>query len=209
METIFVFVAGTALFASAAFANPFATEVLRARTVAGPHVQLTYGMDSGYNPMGAPLAPPSRVTTYGTAKTAWTSNLIYYRTNTGSGLVSVQAIQMCDCHVPPDTNLAYEITVTNVQDGKPIKLMATSSSREPSAPPASTNIEGDSGVPLWEIPDPVEVQGIDCGTACAAATQAAVDAGGGACSISPLGKPAALGGLGLLAALALMRRRRR
>jgi hypothetical protein len=69
MKRTLFFVIGTTLLTSSAFANPFATEVLRARAVAGPHVQLTYGMDSGYKPLSSVPDRPSQVSTYGTVKT--------------------------------------------------------------------------------------------------------------------------------------------
>ena len=108
---------------------------------------------------------------------------------------------MCDCNVPLNTKLTYEITVAGARDGELIKLVASTTAPEPAASVPTTNAGTDSAVPLWDIPDPAEVQGIDCGTACASAI--GKSEGSGACSMAPLGKPAAPVGLVLITALAL------
>ena len=170
MKHSLLVVTGITLLACPALANPIATEVLRARAVAGPHVQLTYGVDTGAMPTGP--ATPSQVSSYGSAQTPWTS-AIEYRTNTGSGVIPVTAIQMCDCNVPNDTTLNYEITV-EVAAGQTRTLVASVSTSE--RPDASTPpTDPDAGVLPWDIPDPTEVQGIDCTAACAA-TPVTVDA---------------------------------
>lgn len=165
------------IFATPAFANPIAMEVVRAREVAGGHVQLTYGVDGKSPPT------PSATVTFGSKSTSWKPLAGGYRTNTGSGVRGVNAIQMCDCEVAIGQTLSYKVTVASAYDGKPVTYTAsltTSGKYDPSpiAPPA----EPDAGVMPWDIPDPIEVQGLDCAVECASTlpqgTGGATGAGG-------------------------------
>lgn len=233
MRRAIVILVGTPLLAGAAWANPYANEVLRVRRVPGPHVQLTYGKTSSFYPMkDTPV--PTQATSHGTGKTAWTIETISFRTNTGSGVVIVPSLQMCDCNVPTDAELSYAITVPNVQaEGQFKTLGATTAGR-----PAPSSTMPDGGLYPWDIPDPTEVQGLDCGVACASLPPSIPDAdpvpadappspptvdasaprtedpppkvatGGGACAFAPAGKPVAVVSLFLLAVLAGVRRRR-
>jgi len=170
MKQSLVIVTGITLLASPALGNPIATEVLRARAVAGPHVQLTYGVDTGHTSSGP--TTPSQVTTYGSAQTPWSAP-VQFRTNTGSGVVPVTAIQMCDCNVPNETTLRYEISVAISSNQTSTLVTTVSTPVRMDASPAPT--DPDAGVMPWDIPDPTEVQGIDCVEACAA-MQPGVDA---------------------------------
>jgi MYXO-CTERM domain-containing protein len=170
MKQSLVIVAGITLLASPTFANPIATEVLRARAVPGPHVQLSYGVDTAHT--GSDPVTPSKVTTHGSVYTLW-ADPVGYRTNTGSGVVPVMARQMCDCFVPNDTTLRYEITVgDSVGQTRTLLADATTPGRMDAA---TAPADPDGGVLPWDIPDPTEVQGIDC-TAVCAAMQSGVDA---------------------------------
>ena len=170
MKRTLLFVAGTTLLASTAMANPYATEVLRARLVTGPHVQLTYGKSSSYFPMKDP-STPTQVNTYGATKTAWRSEPTYFNTKTGSGVVSLRSLQMCDCNVPDGQVLSYTISVPSLQtEGQTTKLSATTAGR---AAPSMRLPDG--GLYPWDIPDPTDLQGLDCSKACAEA-QPGVDA---------------------------------
>jgi hypothetical protein len=151
------------LLATPAFANPYAREVARAREVAGSHVQLTYGVD------GKAPATPSDVVTFGTKHTAWKLPGASYSTNTGSGVKSVSAIQMCDCNVPVGQSLSYKIMVESAYDAKVVTLTTTltTSGKYDAAPPDQASTDGGSpDVMPWNIPDPVEVQGLDCAEEC-------------------------------------------
>ena len=165
------------LLATPAFANPIALEVVRAREVAGGHVQLTYGVD------GKTPATPSDAVTFGTKSTPWTALAGGYSTNTGSGVKGVNAIQMCDCDVPVGQSLGYKLTVASGYDGKTVTLttsLTTSGNYDASV--ISPPVQPDGGVLPWDIPDPVEVQGLDCAVECSAigpqGTGGATGAGG-------------------------------
>jgi MYXO-CTERM domain-containing protein len=163
------------ILATPAFANPYAREVLRAREVAGPNgpsnVQLTYGVDGGHP------QTPTDVVTFGNKSTPWKAPATSYNTNTGSGLRWVDPIQMCDCGVAIGQSLEYKITVESAYSaGKSLTLTArltTSGNHETgTAPSSSIDASYDAGsapdVLPWEIPDPVEIQGIDCTVECTA-----------------------------------------
>ena len=158
------------ILATPAFANPIALEVVRAREVPGSHVQLTYGVD------GKTPATPSNTTTFGSKSTPWKAPAGTYQTNTGSGVRGVNAIQMCDCGVPVGQKLGYQITVASAYDGRTVTLTAslTTSGKYDASIAPSSSVDGgyDAGSPPdvlpWEIPDPVEVQGLDCTVECAA-----------------------------------------
>ena len=152
------------ILATPAFANPIAMEVVRAREVAGGHVQLTYGVD------GKTPATPSDTVTFGSKSTPWTGLAGGYSTNTGSGVKGVNAIQMCDCDVPVGQSLGYKVTVTSAYDGTTVTTLSINltTSGKYDASVISPPVQPDGGVLPWAIPDPVEVQGLDCAVECSA-----------------------------------------
>jgi uncharacterized protein (TIGR03382 family) len=162
------------ILAAPAFANPYAREVLRAREVPGTsgqsNVQLTYGVD-GKTPQA-----PTDVVTFGTKTTPWKLAASGYNTNTGSGVRYVSAIQMCDCGVTIGQSLEYKITgVSAYSSTSELSLTArlTTTGVYPTATPDSSTDDGlDAGeepdVLPWNVPDPVEIQGLDCTAECVA-----------------------------------------
>jgi hypothetical protein len=159
------------LIATSASANPVMSELARIREVPGPHVQLTYAVDgsSGKSPK-----IPSAAETFGTKSTPWKA--ASYSANTGSGIRGLLAVQRCDCFVPMGQSLVYNIVVSSEYDGKNItyKLGVTTTGTYDAGTPKPLP-EGDAGHP-WDIPDPVEIQGIDCTVECAA-TEVPLDGG--------------------------------
>lgn len=148
------------LFAASAFANPIAMEVARVREVPGPHVQLTYAVDTGKTPQ-----TPSVPETFGSKSTPWKT--APYRANTGSGVRLLSGIQMCDCNVPLGASLIYKFSVGSAYDGKNIDyslaVTPTGTGRYDAGVETSPP---DADVMPWDIPDPVELQGIDCAAEC-------------------------------------------
>jgi hypothetical protein len=208
------------LQAGAASANPIALEVARAKQVPGTlHVQLTYAYD------GTSADKPTKLTRDGSALGgSWTA-FSGYSANTGSGLRSLAAQQLCDCNVSIGSH-KYELTVST--GGKertlPVSVAVVPSLEEPK----------DAGAPVgdfqpWDIPEPNPVQGLDCKTACSApapdqGTAPKPDSGARDVSIAPgadakvnppavkdeggcslaAGRATAATGLALLLALALL-----
>jgi hypothetical protein len=162
------------LFAASAYANPIMMEVARIREVPGPHVQLTYAVDLTKAPQ-----TPSIPAIFGSKSTPWKT--ASYRANTGSGVRTLSGIQMCDCNVPLGQPLVYKFTVANAYDGKSIDyslaVTPTGAGKYDAGAVEPSTI--DAGLMPWDIPDPVEIQGIDCAAECTSAQP--LDAG-----VSPL-----------------------
>lgn len=159
------------LFTASAYANPMSTEVARVREVPGPHVQLTFAVETSKTPQ-----TPSIPATYGSKSTPWKT--APYRANTGSGVRALNGIQMCDCNVPLGQALVYKFTAAGTYDGRAINfsLAVTPTGTghyDAGVDPSSI----DAGSMPWTIPDPVEIQGIDCSVECAAPV--ALDGGAG------------------------------
>ena len=153
------------LFAASAYANPIATEAARIREVPGPHVQLTYAVD------GKVPQTPSIPAIFGSKSTPWKA--ASYRSNTGSGVRALNGIQMCDCNVPLGQPLVYEFSVASTPGGRSIDLSLVvtptgNGKYDASVVDATPSDAGDAGVMPWDIPDPVEIQGIDCAAECTA-----------------------------------------
>lgn len=215
------------LWAAPAGANPVSWYVFRARQTASTHVQVTYGVDT--NATSGVATAPSEITRDGTALTVeWTKGT--YSGNTGSGLVSLQAFQFCDCSVSQGKH-DYAIKVT--YSGKEQTL--TTGLTVESTPPIPADMGVGRDLMNWDIPEP-PAQGLDCAKACAApagdtsattkdGSTASKDQGSpstdagttvkpqpkdeGGCSVGPgahLGASLLILGLGLL--LGLSRRRR-
>lgn len=198
-------VATFALAATPALANPIMGDVLIARQTPHTHsVQITLGRDTAVGD----LDEPTSVTRDGAPlEVDWVTMDDPYETNTGSGLTDVDATQFCDCDLAvgehtwevklPNYNWAFTVTLEVVEDQPDYEEV------DPGPDPYP-----------WDIPDPVEMQGIDCAATCA---DGPVDTGdeeadedlepqlqGGWCAVLPAGTSA----FGLLLLLPLLIRRR-
>jgi MYXO-CTERM domain-containing protein len=169
------------LFAANAYANPIMMEVARLREVPGPHIQLTYAVDSGKTP-----AAPSVPAIFGSKGTPWKT--APYRANTGSGVRLLNGIQMCDCNVPLGNALVYKFSVASAYDGKnndySLAVTPTGTGKYDAGVETSPL---DASVMPWDIPDPVEIQGIDCTAECTAPQP--LDAGVALDTQSPVDAP--------------------
>jgi MYXO-CTERM domain-containing protein len=203
------------LLGATAWANPISMDVLRAKQLPSlTHVQLTYGLD-GKTPDTPTIVKRDDVVITG----SWTSTASY-TANTGSGLKSLQATQLCDCNVSLGAH-TYKVTVKNAMGTGTVEQQTTLTVATTQPPPKDA---GPGDLSPWEIPEPTQMQGLDCAKACAASTPdgavkrdaAAVQADtgttkpkdGGGCSVAGQSSASALAlllGLGLL--VALLRRR--
>jgi len=146
------------LIAGLAHANPISLEVLRAKQLPSlTHVQLTYGVD------GKTPATPTSITRDGvTVSASWTGGASY-SANTGSGLKSVNATQLCDCNVPLGAH-TYKIKVTSAMGTGEVELQTSVTVTSSPVPPKDA---GAGDLSPWEIPEPTQMQGLNCTTACA------------------------------------------
>ena len=105
---LLITLAALLLSATAALANPIASEVLRVRQVyETSHVQLTYAVHPG----GDELKTPSEVQRDGVVIDAeWETMSGAYTTNTGSGLTGAEATQFCDCDLQLGRH-EYKVTI--------------------------------------------------------------------------------------------------
>jgi MYXO-CTERM domain-containing protein len=155
-----------------AAANPYSTEKVMARQIPHtPHVQVTFAKMQGIteeHPLWRDADPLDPV---------W-SPLADYTFNAGSGLVTYEAVQHCDCDVPLGSHTYSTRFTATYTDGHSEQFTLEAS---PITVVADLDDPADAGtVPPdampWQIPDPVEVQGIDCAEICAH-PPAAADAG--------------------------------
>lgn len=149
------------LLASGAHANPMSLDVARGQQVPKTtHVQLTYAVD-GQDP-----ATPSAVTRDSKPiALTWQTGPANYAANNGSGIASLRAIQTCDCNAPLGSH-DYVLRVKRPH-----------ANEESDFPLTVGVVQGYAPVPLdagpardmspWEIPNPTEIQGIDCAKICA------------------------------------------
>jgi hypothetical protein len=156
------------LLASPVLANPIATEALKVRAVPGPHVQLTYAVE------GRTPQPPLNVVTFGTKSTPWKALDGSFNTNTGSGIRALNAVQMCDCNVAIGQTLAYQFTLDSSRGPYTVSISFGKYDASVTPPPSV-----DSGVKPWEIPDPIEIQGLDCAVECSSVVPQGLDAAQG------------------------------
>ena len=144
-------------------ANPIAVEVVRARQVPrSTHVQVTYAVDRGFGPLTDPVA----VKRDGQPLAAtWVKNPSDFVTNTGSGLQKTLSTQLCDCAVAAGAH-TYVVTITNRGGMGTTDLMAAVTVAPGYSGPPDAGVPRDGGFP-WDIPDPPELQGLDCAKQCA------------------------------------------
>lgn len=153
------------VFSAEALANPVAMEVLRTRQVPhSTHVQITYAVD------GQKPAVPQQTTRDGSPVGGdWTPMTADFTANTGSGLVSTQGIQLCDCSVPLGQH-TYKVTVPNVYNGNLAQMQSTVTVVADLGDPQDAGVAGD--VWPWDIPEPSQIQGLDCLAWCSGSTEA-------------------------------------
>jgi hypothetical protein len=171
MRRIALLAVAAATVSTPALANPVLAEMLRARQIPHTqHVQITYARM--YSSDAASAGPLSRDTT--ALGRTWMPFAAGVNLNGGSGVQKyATALQICDCSVaigshsysalPSFGTYAITVNVTVVDNmGEPDAAVV-----KPDAMP-------------WDIPDPIEIQGIDCVKWCASAADsgtAPTDAG--------------------------------
>jgi MYXO-CTERM domain-containing protein len=194
MRALIPFCGVMMICSSVAWANPMATEGLRARQAYDTqHVQLSF--------FTVATTGPTKVERDGKELTVtWVKKSISL--NTGSGVTSVEAYQICDCS-PGLGQHSYTVYGGGAQPTQlDSKVTVVASYPTPG--------KLDAGVPAtdlspWDEPDPVEMQGLDCVSACTAKQDAGVakDSGVVKGDTDDSGCSVGLGGGGLLALLAL------
>ena len=90
-----------------------------------------------------------------------------YTANLGSGLTTVPADQTCDCDVALGDH-RYEITLADMSMALSVTVVDPQTmSTDETASDESTEGESDTEeVMPWDIPEPEEIQGLDCNAAC-------------------------------------------
>jgi hypothetical protein len=162
------------LWSLPARANPISLEVVRLRQVPQTmHVQVTFGVD------GSTVSAPLAVSRGGqTLSVSW-SDSISYTANTGSGLTSMAATQFCDCDLAAgqhDYVVTFNSTMTTAN---PQEMTRSVTVRENLPHPDAGLDSGGADMHPWDIPEPSEIQGLDCVAACASSpADGAVDAAG-------------------------------
>ena len=140
------------LLGAVAQANPITDKVFRAKQVpTTTHVQLTYATD-----LKAPTTPTS-IDRDGSPLTGTWTSLASYTANTGSGLKPLQATQLCDCNVPLGAH-TYKMKA-EVEMQATITVATTVTPKD--AGPHTTDFAP------WDIPEPTQIQGLDCAKMCA------------------------------------------
>lgn len=198
------------IWSSVAWANPMATEGLRARQAyETQHVQLSF--------FTMATTGPTKVERDGKElSVTWVKQSISL--NTGSGVTGVGAYQICDCS--PGVG-QHSYTVYYKGGGGQSSQLESKVTVVASYP---TPGKLDAGVPAtdlspWDEPEPLEMQGLDCASACNAKQDAGIVADSGTTPDIGVAKDSGVvkgdtddsgcsvglggGGLGLLALLAL------
>jgi hypothetical protein len=155
-------------------ANPISSDALRLRQVPTTrHVQITFGVDTAVETLRTPLEARRDGALL---KGGWTTAKAGFTANTGSGLMTLDATQICDCDVGAGTH-EYTLTLEREFQGK--KQTYTRSAKitvEKNYNPALDAGTPKGDVQPWEIPEPSKIQGLDCKSACSGV---APDSGGG------------------------------
>ncbi|MDY0004758.1 MAG: hypothetical protein RBU30_25905 [Polyangia bacterium] len=158
MRRIGLLAAAVCLFSilgPSAWANPITDRVLRVQQVPHTqHVQVSYGVDTSVTTFANPSSL-SRDTTDLSA--TWTS-YSGFTANTGSGLATLQAAQWCDCNAPIGAH-----TYTAVATGGSLQAELTVVANLEY--PADAGVVSPDADP-WDIPEPVDIQGLDCNASC-------------------------------------------
>lgn len=214
VRTLVLLALGAAVVGGSARANPIVTELVRARQVPRTqHVQITFAWEAG-----GPARQPGEVQRDGKVLTPTWTPLSSYVANSGSGLRSLAATQLCDCEVPLGSH-RYDVKVM----GGSYPLQANVTVVPGLEPPPDGGTPPQMDMLPWDIPEPVEIRGLDCVTACAAPpvdlARAPADlafppsSNGGSCGLGGRGAIGVRGAIGLgalaIAILAIALRRRR
>jgi hypothetical protein len=182
----FLALAATAVSAPA-LANPVLGEMLRARQIPHTrHVQVTYA--GAFTPGVGAAGPLSRDNA--PLGRSWMPFAAGVNLNGGSGVQKyATALQVCDCNVPIGPH-SYSALPNHGTYAMGVDVTVVRNMGEPDA----AAVEPDA-VP-WNIPDPIEIQGIDCAAWCASSAGAApttqpaahnAKSGTGGCSIGARG----------------------
>ncbi|PIE17631.1 MAG: hypothetical protein CSA65_08385 [Proteobacteria bacterium] len=155
------------IWSTSALANPIVTEGVRIRqTYDTQHVQLSVF----FGDLSSTKAPVKVERDGQELSVSWVENHISL--NTGSGVESVKAYQICDC-TPGLGEHQYIVSLTG---GK-----TTLKGKVTVVPNYPTPNKLDAGVPAtdlspWDEPEPLEMQGLDCMSACSAKQDAGTPA---------------------------------
>jgi hypothetical protein len=154
-------------------ANPVSLDVLRLRQVPQTmHVQVTLGADDSAAP------EPLSVTRDGQPLSGDWSDATSFTANTGSGLRSTTATQFCDCDVAAGEH-RYVVTFNSSFSTDAEERSRSVTVRENLPHPDAGLDSGGTDMHPWDIPEPSEIQGLDCVAACASSpADGAVDAAG-------------------------------
>jgi hypothetical protein len=171
------------VMSSIAVGNPVSCEVLRLRqTPKSRHVQVTFGDDCSESEKVVSLTRDGQSSTW-----RW-SELKGFTTNTGSGLDELGVMQTCDCDVAVGEH-TYKIAFKNDEYSNDLKdtITVVAALPEPDAGGESgdTSDTGTSDTESeepWSIPDPVEIQGLDCIDYCNNPPGPKAAGGGSGCS---------------------------
>ncbi len=163
MKTTMIAVFSLSLLVSGdLFANPIATESLRLRQVPNStHVQVTWAVMEGE---GGIKPTVNEISRDGAVLTGSWHELDDFTANTGSGLTSQPATQFCDCDVAVGSH-DYVIKAVTYYDGRENTRTVTFVVEENLTQPHDAGVPGPDTNP-WEIPEPTEIQGLDCLTEC-------------------------------------------
>lgn len=162
--TAWLFATALLMLPASALGNPISVDAFRVRQMPdSTSVQITYGIDSSGTSTTPTIVSLKRDGTLITG--TWTGNA--FTANTGSGLKSLSAKQLCDCAMTPGT-YKYELTVkTSASGGTNYTHTATVTvTKNPPMAKDAGSAKGD--LAPWDIPEPTAVQGLDCTKTCAA-----------------------------------------
>ena len=162
MKRRWILTVGLWLVPTLAWANPMAGEVVKARQVPNTHlVQVTYGVDDQFT-AGTPSV--TAISRDGASLGLSWHGLGGFTANTGSGLVGLNATQACDCDVPVGQH-EYVVRVKSAMGGKEMDYKIKIEVLQDLQAPADAGVPGGDMLP-WDIPEPGEIQGLDCRLAC-------------------------------------------
>lgn len=160
------FVASLALATSAA-ANPMWISASHGLQVPETfHVQVTAMIDGGFGDLDRPLYVKQ-----GDHILQFVDGDYIFGENTGSGVATVTALQVCDCDVQPGS-YTYEFIYAEGGDNwdtvYPVTVLVTNPPPVATIPTTpSDDISEDAEMNPWDIPSPPWPKGVDCVAWCA------------------------------------------
>jgi MYXO-CTERM domain-containing protein len=153
------------LVGGTARANPVAVEVLRLRQAPHTlHVQVTYAVDSSFGKKD-PVTPIS-VSRDGSPLSVTWSAPAQFTANTGSGLAATKGTQFCDCGVSVGSH-TYKVRVKSAMGGNELDMEGTVTLVQNLGDPVDAGVPHGDVLP-WDIPEPSQLQGLDCQQVCSA-----------------------------------------